>query len=153
MDGIALRSSEIPEGFISQYHLGNRLHKSGSDLEYRFLAKDSRRLLPVRFQGQFQIAMWGNQDTKCFLPRTAWTWKQTLDEGGWNKIGYHPVIIPSSRVLANGIWYPTRQGVRGVIAFDKAQQPHVYVICRTPSRDYRVMTHTDRQPLLVDEEI
>ena len=63
-----------------------------------------------------------------------------------------PVEIPATLGLHNGIWYPIRRGVRGVLA-ETTEEAAVYVIVKRPSHYYHVMTRRTYAPILIDQEI
>ena len=154
MNGIALLESEVPVEVAAEFRLAKRLHARGvGEREYRFLWSDRPRILPVRWEGRFRVVPWANADGRCPLPRTGWTWLQSVRDGLWVPYAGEPAVIAANLVLANGVWYPVRQGLRGIIALDGQNRPHAYVVCRETTRYYRVMTRCDRGPLLVDEEI
>jgi len=154
MNGVALLECEIPPELVERFRLRKRLYSRGPGIqEFRFLWLDAVRLLPIWYEGEFQIVPWGNIDRRCALPQTGWTWKQSLEEGRWGNCQPEGVRILANLALANGVWYPVRQGIQGILVRDQNQVPHVYVVCKEPSRYYRVMTRTDRQPILIEEDI
>jgi hypothetical protein len=101
-----------------------------------------------------QIVRWGNRrgQSRC-LPCTAWTWKATLEEGGWSDREPVPAVIPATMGLDRGVWFRIREGVRGVAVRDEQGSPVVYVLCEPATHYYRVMTQSESMPVLVGELI
>ena len=87
------------------------------------------------------------------LPCTGWTWRTTVEAGGWNGFGAEPIDIPATMGLENGVWYQVRQGIRGLLVRDEQGTPRVYMICEPASHYYQVMTRSDRMPVLIEERI
>ena len=152
--GVALIESEIPGGLSEAFDLKPRVHDRGGEREVRFLYRHVPRLLPVWHEGRLIIARWGNQRHQSReLPLTGWTWRQTVDSGGWQPWQPEPVDIPANFALENGVWYRVRQGIRGLLARDEEGLPVAYMICEPATRYYRVMTRSDRMPTLIGEVI
>lgn len=153
--GLALAQSELPVELMEQHGLHRRLHDRGGEPEVRFLLGDRERVLPVWLDGQLQIVRWGNRRGQdAALPCTAWTWLQTVEEGGWNECEPTAVIVPASLGLDRGVWFHVREGVRGVVVRDAGGQAIVYVLCEPASHYYQVMTRGSKwMPVLVEERI
>ena len=152
--GIALTGSEVPTELIGRHGLGRRVHRRGDRDEYRFLFRDRRPRLPVWRDGRMQVVRWGNgRGQSRVLPRTGWTWLETVERGGWVGSGAVPVEIPATFALERGVWYRVRQGIRGLLVPDERGIAVVYMICEPPSHYYRVMTRSNRMPVLIDERI
>lgn len=153
--GVALARSELPVELIEQHGLHSRVHDRGGEPEVRFLLRDRERVLPVWLDGRLQIVRWGNRrGQSARLPCTAWTWRATLEAGGWNEREPAEVIIPATMGLDGGVWFHVREGVRGVVVRDEQGQAVVYVVCEPASHYYAVMTRGSAwMPVLVDETI
>lgn len=115
---------------------------------------DREPVLPLWKDGRLELVCWGNGRgrSKC-LPRTGWTWKETVEQGGWT--GSTPAVarIAASLGLEKGIWYRVRQGMHGLLVVDEHGRDVVYMICEPSSHYYRVMTRSDRMPALIEEQI
>ena len=153
--GIAIAGSELPTELIGRYGLDRRFHMRGERPEYRFLFRDRRPRLPVWRDGRLQVVRWGNSRGQSrFLPRTGWTWLQTIKEGGWRGSGAIPVDIPASFGLERrGVWYLIEQGIRGLLVPDERGNAVVYMICEPSSHYYQVMTSSPRMPVFIDQQI
>ncbi|GAC1451483.1 MAG: hypothetical protein NVSMB9_36440 [Isosphaeraceae bacterium] len=152
--GIALAWSELPTELIGRHELGRQAHGRGGEGEVRFLYRDRRPQLPVWRDGRLQIVRWGNSRGQSrFLPRTGWTWLETINEGGWKGLDAVPVDIPATLGLERGVWFRVRQGVRGLLVPDERGIAVVYMICEPASHYYQVMTRSPRMPVLIDERI
>lgn len=150
-DGIALAVSEIPVGLIDQ--LQTRIHQRGGEQEVRFFFDDAEPCLPVLCEGQLLIVRWGNRGESHKLPRTCWTWQNTVETGFWSARGGEAVTIPATAGLEKGIWFRIRQGIRGVLVKDERGVPVAYMICDKASHYFEVMTRSRRTPVLVEETI
>jgi hypothetical protein len=152
--GIALACSEMPLELIARHGLERRVHDRGGEREIRFLYREAERCLPVWHEGQLLLARWGCRrgDSRA-LPCTGWTWRTTVEDGGWRNISAAPVTIPATMGLENGIWYRVRQGMRGLLVWDEQGLPAVYMICEPASHYYQVMTRSRRMPVLIGERI
>jgi hypothetical protein len=152
--GIALAWSELPTELIRRHGLERRVHEGGGGPEVRFYYRDRRPRLPVWRDGRLQVVRWGNGlGQSRFLPRTGWTWRETIDAGGWRHIGAIPVDIPATLGLERGVWFLVRQGMRGLLVPDERGVAVVYMICEPATHYYRTMTGSARMPVLIDERI
>ncbi len=152
--GIALAWSELPTDLIGRHGLNRRAHERGGEWEVRFLARDRVPRVPVWRDGRLQIVRWGNSRGQSrFLPRTCWTWLETIDEGGWRGMDAIPVDIPATLALERGVWYRVRQGIRGLLVPDERGSAVAYMICEPSSHYYQVMTRSSRMPVLIEERI
>jgi hypothetical protein len=152
--GIALAWSELPTELIGRHRLDRRAHERGGEKELRFLFDDRDPRLPVRRDGQFQIVRWGNQRGQSHvLPRTGWTWQEAVERGEWLNLGAVPVEIPATLGMERGVWYRIRGGLRGLVVPDENGVAVAYVICEPASHYYRVMTRSDRMPVIIGERI
>jgi hypothetical protein len=117
--GIAIWCDELPSGFVERHGLGRRVHDLRGRHEIRFLFRDAERVLPVWSEGRMILARWGCRrgDSRA-LRCTGWTWRATVEGGGWNDVGAVEVVIPATAGLEGGIWFRIRQGVRGVLVRD-----------------------------------
>jgi hypothetical protein len=101
-----------------------------------------------------QIVRWGNRDrAERKLPPTGWTWKATVEDRRWSSLEPEPVEVPAAYVLANGVWFRVKQGLRGLIVRTRTGEPVVYLVCEPSTRYYRVMTRAEWMPALIDEVI
>lgn len=152
--GIALAWSELPRELITRHGLWLRLHERGGEPEVRFLYRDRSPRLPVWRDGRLQVVRWGNgRGQSRFLPRTGWTWEETVKEGGWAGVGGVLVDIPATLGLERGVWFRIRQGMRGLLVPDERGLAVCYMICRPATHYYQVMTRSPRMPVLIDEGI
>jgi hypothetical protein len=153
--GIALAGSELPTELIGRHGLSRRLHSRGGDAEFRFLFRDRVPRLPVWRDGRLQVVRWGNgRGQSRSLPRTGWTWLETIHGGGWRNLPAVPVDIPATYGLERrGVWYLIREGIRGVLVPDERGSAVAYMICEPSSHYYRVMTGSDRMPVFIDQRI
>ncbi|WP_233578712.1 hypothetical protein [Tautonia sociabilis] len=135
--------------------MDRRLYRRGDQEEYRFLFRDRSPCLPIWRDGQLQIARWGNgRGQSRILPRTGWTWQQTIRDGGWRGSGAIPVEIPASFGLERrGVWYLIETGIRGLLVPDERGWAVCYMICEPASHYYKTMTGSDRMPVLIDQRI
>ena len=152
--GIALAWSELPTDLIGRHGLERRAHDRGGEREARFLYRDRRPRLPVWRDGRLQIVRWGNfRGESRFLPRTGWTWLETINTGGWRGLDPIPVDIPVTLGLERGVWFRIRQGIRGLLVLDERSTAVVYMICEPSTHYYQVMTRSNRMPVLIEERI
>jgi hypothetical protein len=152
--GVALAWNELPEELIERHALARRAHLRGGEREVRFLFRERDPRLPVWRDGRLQIVRWGNgRGQSRVLPRTGWTWRETVESGGWRHTDAVPVEIPATLGLDRGIWFRIRQGVRGLVVPDECGMAVAYMICEPASHYYHVMTRSDRMPVLIDDII
>jgi hypothetical protein len=153
--GIAVAGSELPTELIGRYGLERRVHTRGGEPECRFYFRDRRPCLPIWRDGQLQIARWGNgRGQSRFLPRTGWTWRETVEQGGWSTSGAVPVAILANYGLERrGVWYLIETGIRGLLVPDERGWAVCYMICEPASHYYRIMTGSERMPVLIDQRI
>ncbi len=152
--GIALAWSELPTDLIGRHGLDRRVYDRGGESEVRFLYRDRHPRLPVWRDGRLQVVRWGNSRGESrFLPRTGWTWLETIQEGHWLSSGAISVDIPASLALDRGVWYRVRQGLCGLLVPDERGIAVVYVVCEPSTHYYQIMTRSPRMPLLIEERI
>jgi hypothetical protein len=152
--GVALAISQIPVHLIEQHGLKRREHHRGGEDEIQFLLGDRERLLPVWYEGTLQIVRWGTpRHARSALPTTAWTWRSTVEEGGWNALEPRLVSIPASMGVDRGVWFRIREGIRGLVVRDEQGHPVVYVLVEPSTHYYKIMTRSDWMPCLLGEAI
>jgi hypothetical protein len=153
--GIAVTGSELPTDLIGRRELERRRYARGEQQEYRFLFRDRRPCLPIWRDGQLQIVRWGNgRGQSRSLPRTGWTWLETIRQGSWRGSGAVPVEIPASYGLERrGVWFLIETGIRGLLVPDERGWAVCYMICEPATHYYRIMTGSDRMPVLIDQRI
>lgn len=152
--GVSLALSEVPLLMHCWPEVSRRIHRRGGEAEVRFLYDDREPVLPVWNDGKLELVWWGNGRgrSRC-LPRTGWTWKATVEQGGWGGSVPGLVRIPATLGLEKGIWYRIRQGMHGLLVKDEQGRDAVYMICEPATHYYRVMTRSDRMPALIEEQI
>src|SRR3954471_18553323 len=153
--GIALAWSELPTELIARHGLERRAHERGGEREVRFLYRDRRPRLPIWRDGRLQVVRWGNgRGQSRFLPRTGWTWLESIREGRWRGSGAIPVDIPASFGLERrGVWFLIETGIRGLLVPDERGWAVCYMICEPSTHYYRIMTGSERMPVLIDQWI
>ena len=151
--GVALAASEVPEELVERHGLGRRVYARGGEREVRFLLGDAERMLPVWLDGQLRIVRWGTRRGQSRgLPCTAWSWRATVEKGGW---GQHvePVVIPATMGLDRGVWFHVAEGVRGIVVRDDCGEAVVYMLVEPSTHYYQVMTRSEWMPSLVGQLI
>ena len=111
--------------------------------------------MPVYRDGRLQVVRWGNRRSQSrFLPRTGWTWLDSVREGRWRHLPAVPVDIPANYALERrGVWYLVEHGVRGLLVPDERGTAVVYMVCEPASHYHRVMTGSVRMPVLIEQRI
>ncbi len=61
--------------------------------------------------------------------------------------------IPATLGFERGVWFRVRQGIRGLLVPDEQGVAVAYMVCEPASHYYRVMTRSDRMPVLIEERI
>jgi hypothetical protein len=153
--GIAIAASELPAELVAYHRLERRLHVRGKRQEYRFLFRDRRPRLPVWRDAQLQIVRWGNgRGQSRSLPRTGWTWLATIRDGGWSGSEALQVDIPASFGLeTRGVWFLIETGIKGLLVPDERGCAVCFMICEPASHYYKIMTGSDRMPVLINQTI
>ncbi len=153
---VAMLAGDVPTEMIARCGLARHHHlRGGHQPEYRFYYRQRRPRLPVIRDGDLFFPRWGNgRGQSRALPRTGWTWMDTIKDGGWSAAGAVPVDVPAGYALdGRGGWYVIRRGIRGLLVPDEAGHAVAYVICEPASHYYKVMTGSDRMPVFIDERI
>lgn len=152
--GIALAWSDLPTELIGRHGLESRAHERGGEREARFLYRVRNPCLPVWRDGQLEVVRWGNSRGESRrLPRTGWTWLETINSGGWQGLDAVLVDIPATLGLERGVWFRIRQGIRGLLVRDERDTAVVYMICAPSTHYYQIMTRSNRMPVLIEERI
>lgn len=150
MNGLALAFSDLPLELIDSHGLSRFVHERGGEKEVRFLRQIPDAILPVRHEGLLRIVSWGSRSGR--LPRSGFTWLQTVEAGEWTTYGAEEIVIPAIAGLHNGVWFSIHEGVRGVIA-EVGGAVAAYMIVEPSSYYYRMMTRGDRMPVLINQRI
>lgn len=156
MDGVAVLLSDIPKKLFGEHDIERRVHdRGGNVLEVRFLWEDPDPLLPVWDGGVFRLVRWGYRGGRGPLPPYGFTWRDTVEKGGWAGIGCptEPCKIAANYGVDRGIWYLIREGIHGVLVTAPDGARHCYMMIEPPTRYYRVMTRSERMPSLINEVI
>ena len=125
------------------------MHRNG-ELEFQFQADDPKPKLPILRDGQFQVVRWGNsRGQSLFLPRTNWTWLESVKRGEWQNCDPVPVKIPAILGCERGVWFAVKQGIRGILVPDERGIAVCYMLCEPSSHYFRIMTRSDRMPVMV----
>jgi hypothetical protein len=125
----------------------------GGRHEKRFYCWDSEPLQPAWFEGSLQIVRWGGRRRGGALPPTGWTWRATVEAGGWAPLAAEPADLPATFGLDGGVWFSIRQGARGLVVRDADGEPVAYRLIEPATRYSQVMTRSDRMPVLIGEVI
>ncbi|MCA9073658.1 MAG: hypothetical protein KDA93_01395 [Planctomycetaceae bacterium] len=137
MQGVSLNRWDIPDELIEQYRLSERItRRDNGPLEVQFLYRKRPRLLPVWYGGSLVLMPW-----------LGWCPLEELEAGVWKEKHPKRVDIPATYCIDRGIWYQINEGVQGVIV-----RRQVYPITIPSSNYYRVMTRSQRMPLLIGEQ-
>ena len=149
--GISLSWRELPEALIDRHRLEDRLvvRHGGADREIRFLYRDPRPLIPAWVGNELGIYSWGG---KGKLPRTGWVTVESLEAGRWRDIAPEQVDIPATFGCERGIWFQIREGLKGVLARDENERPHIYLLTQPASHYYQVMTRSSRMPVFLGDD-
>jgi hypothetical protein len=150
--GIALPRTAVPDDVFERHGLHRRLHERGGVAEVRFYYRDPRPRLPVLRDGQFQVVRWGNARGRSrLLPRTGWTWLESVVNGSWKNVEAFFVEVPATFGLEGGFWFPIRHGIRALLVADERRMAVAYLVCEESSQYFRVMTQSRRMPVLIRE--
>ncbi len=152
--GIGLLLSEIPEMFHEHRALTRRRFLRGNgEHECRFFWRETSPILPIRVRGELRFVRWGNWDRKSQLPVAGYTWLDSVRDGKWTELAPEIVTIVATAAYENGVWFPLRNGIQGLLVRDEREVERVYMVCREPTRYYYVMTRARWEPVLIGETI
>ncbi|HZZ29005.1 MAG TPA: hypothetical protein VFE46_13475 [Pirellulales bacterium] len=131
---------------IRQYRLTNRIARRGvhAACEIQFLHSDLQRLLPVYIDHQLRILEWGNRDGP--LPKPGWCHIEWLEQ--WQGLRPQKAMIVAAMALDLGVWYQVKQGIECVVIHN-----HAYMLTESASHYYRIMTRSNRMPVLIGQRI
>jgi len=154
LTAIALPWNALPSRLIERSKLDSLTHDRGGEKELQFDFGAAVPLLPVWHEGQLRIVRWGCRRRESrVLPVGGWTRLTRVESGYWSQCGAEPVDIPAVLGLDNGVWYGSRERMRGVLVPDERGQARVYVICEPSSNYYGIMTRSAWMPVLIGERI
>jgi hypothetical protein len=68
-------------------------------------------------------------------------------------VAAEPVVIPATMGLEKGVWFRVREGIRGLLVRDERGAEAAYMLCEPASHYFRVMTRSERMPVLIGERI
>jgi len=155
-EGIAAGWRDFTDADIDRFRLQPRIINRGNstEREFRFLYRDKRPELPAWLGSVLAVCEWGNRDGRSLrLPRSGCLRLEAIESGGCSWMEPEPVSVPACYGMARGVWYPVRQGLRGVLVRDERGDDHLYVLIQPASHYYNVMTRSEWMPVLIDETI
>lgn len=138
---------------IEKFDLHRRMTSrfDGSDREVQFMYQDQCPMLPVWHEGELILVRWGNQDRKSRLPKGGWCWKHELES--WQWLRPQLVIIPANLGREKGVWFQIKEGIECILVRGQDRRPCVYMLIEKSTHYFRVMTRSERMPVLVGERI
>jgi hypothetical protein len=146
--GIAIPIDELPEVLLPQHRLADRIvqRERGSPSEFRFLWRHRHPLLPVYLDHQLQIVKWGSRQGPW--PVGGWCHQEWIAAGLWKHLHPRQVIIVATLALERGVRYQVKEGIQGMMIRDQ-----VYMLTEPASHYYRIMTRSNRMPVLIGQRI
>ena len=151
-----MAGGDVPTEMIGRCGLARHLHhRGGVRPEYRFFYRVRRPRIPVMRDGHLFFPRWGNgRGQSRYLPRTGWTWLESVREGHWRGTDAIRITIPASYAIdGRGVWYKVDVGIRGLLLPDERGNAVAYMICEPSTYYYRIMTGSSRMPVLIDQRI
>ena len=148
---ISYNHGAFMEELIEKYELDKKSmkHADSKETEYKFQFQDKKPLLPI-ITDTIHICEWGNRDNKISsLPHTGWCRAESLTAGKWDWLSPTMVRIPASHGLEKGVWFPIKNGIQGVLVYDKDHSEHIYMLTQSSDEAYRTLTQHDRMPAFV----
>lgn len=150
--GIAVSEDTIPDEMKEEFK--DQLTAREGVPEYRFQYRDKVPLLPIWKDTEFQIIEWGNRgNKKSRLPPTGWAKNESVEAGKWKYLKPEKIIIPANFGLEKGVWYHITEGMEGILVLDEGGKPHVYMLTQAASHYYQIMTHHERMPIFLGEQM
>jgi hypothetical protein len=152
--GFALLHSEVPSEILPGLIAANpkRVYQREGKEELQFHWWQDPRQLPVLWDGEFRLLLWGNKNRRAPLPQGGWL---TVD-GVAALAGSHPeeVVIPAQMGCVNGRWTIIDVGVKGVVLPDIPGGPVVYVLIRPSTNYYRNLSGREAMmPVFVNQVV
>lgn len=123
-------------------------HLRSSD-QIRMHVNQKGALLPIEHHGEHKLVAWGNQGED--LPKTGYCKLESLEDGKWQWLNPEPVRIIASFAWSKGVWFQVRQGIRGILVYDRAEKPHCFLLTQPATHYFKIMTGADRMPVLIDQ--
>jgi len=151
--GIALPVSELPEDLVRLHERRLARREGSSERELRFLFRDPEPELPLSVEGHIKVYPWGNRDAELRLPRTGWCRQESLEAGLWRHWQPQPVIIPAAFGLERGVWFVIKEGLQGIMVWDRRGRPHVYMLTQPATPSYQLLTRHARMPVLINQHL
>ncbi|HTQ39797.1 MAG TPA: hypothetical protein VMJ32_12280 [Pirellulales bacterium] len=147
--GVAVPIHEIPETLIVQHRLADRIAQRdpGAGREIQFLWRHRQPVLAVNLDNQLRIVKWGNRGGGP-LPAGGWCHREWIEAGLWQELRPQPAIIAAALAIDRGIWTLANEGIKGVVVRDR-----VYMLTEPATHYYRIMTRSNRMPVLVGQTI
>lgn len=153
MDGVAVPITVFTDEQLNR--LKTRVYppqEKGAPCDVWFLWKAKPHWLPVDLEGRTRVMRWGAEETpEAKLPRVGFARRITLEKGGWS--GFRPVegVIPCTRALANGVWFPTPGGLKALICMGADSIPVAYPLVEPARFYFRVLTRAELMPVFAKE--
>ena len=112
----------------------------------RVSSSDRNPKLLIRTFGGNVFVLWG--DSKFFHFK-----KESLVSGRLLYLKPLPVEIIANRALVNGIWFQVKKGIRGILIRDTNGLKRVFIVTQASTHYFKIMTRSERMPILIDQTI
>lgn len=149
--GIAISVSELPVELVKRHRLAERVYARAGKEEFRFLWLDMPTLLPVRWDGRFDLLPWGCKLRRGPLSYGGWVTEERIADGELGRA--EEAVIPANFGYQKGTWFLISEGIKGVVVHGRGG-PVVYMLTRRASNYYRNMTEqSPTMPVFVNQVI
>lgn len=158
-DGVSILRVAIPQQLFEKYVLERlvRRRSQAADEELQFLFADwslKAACLPVLHHGEIEIYEWGNRQNRVRrLPANGLCSIETIGKGLWRECNPEKVTVVANFALVNGVWFPVEHGIESLLVRDMANRPHVYLLTDQSTHYFKIMTGSNRSPVLVNQVI
>lgn len=150
--GIALSLSEAPADLVGG--LAPRRYRREDRDEFQFHWWQVPALLPVRWDGSFQLLRWGSRERRSPLPYGGWISLDQIEAGVVAGTRTEEAVIPANLGYHRGTWFVIEEGIRGVVLPETPGGPIVYMLTEPATNYYRNMTgQSPFMPVFVDQVI
>ena len=148
--GIVWNLEKISKKELAKYYTNEQIDKFYKTKKGTSFFWDALPTLPIEFEGEVHLMLWGNRDNKTSkMPRTGWAKVESIKKGKWKWLQPKRVKILAEKGYEKGVWFNIPSGgIEGLIT-ELKDEKKVYMITKPATKSYLLLTKHDREPIVV----
>lgn len=145
--GISYKLNKIPQKELEKYFTSTEIDKMKNMKKFQTFFWSKNPVLPIEKDGQIELKLWGNRDSKINLPKTGWAKLESIDKGKWGYLKPETIKILADSGYEKGVWFEIKAGGFKGLLVKKDDDERVYIITKPADVKYLRLTKHNRQPI------